>query len=50
MVDLVRSGRKPQGLTRKFEPIAQSNATWVKQAERHAGKSVDGRPTLSGMK
>src|ERR1700758_1311878 len=42
MVDLVRSGRTPEELAREFEPTAQSIATWVKQAERDAGKRVDG--------
>ena len=42
MVDLVRSGRTPEELAREFEPTAQSISTWVKQAERDAGKRVDG--------
>src|SRR5271170_1748769 len=42
MVDLVRSGRRPEELAREFEPTAQSISTWVKQAERDAGKRVDG--------
>jgi transposase len=42
MVDLVRSGRTPEELAREFEPTAQSIATWVKQAERDAGKRIDG--------
>jgi transposase len=42
MVDLVRSGRRLEKLAREFEPTAQSSSTWVKQAERDAGKHVDG--------
>ena len=42
MVDLVRSGRTPEELAREFEPTAQSISTWVKQAERDAGKRIDG--------
>ena len=38
MVDLVRSGRTPEELAREFEPTAQSISTWVKQADRDAGK------------
>jgi hypothetical protein len=49
MVDLVRSGRTPEELAREFEPTAQSISTWVKQADRDAGKRIDGRQALSGM-
>ena len=42
MVDLVRSGRTPEELAREFEPTAQSICTWVKQAERDAGKRIAG--------
>jgi len=42
MVELVRSGRTAEDLAREFEPTAQSIATWVKQAERDAGKRTDG--------
>src|SRR5580704_7053449 len=45
MVDLVRSGRTPEELAREFEPTAQSISTWVKQAERDAGKRIDGPTT-----
>ena len=43
MGDLVRSGRTPEELAREFEPTAQSTSTWVKQAERDAGKRVKSR-------
>ena len=42
MVELVRSGRTPEELARAFEPTAQSISTWVKQAERDAGKRAEG--------
>ena len=42
MVELVRSGRTPEELAREFEPTPQSISTWVKQAERDAGKRSDG--------
>lgn len=42
MVELVRAGRTPEDLAREFEPTAQSISTWVKQAERDAGKRADG--------
>ena len=42
MVELVRSGRTPEELAREFEPTAQSISTWVRQAERDAGRRVDG--------
>lgn len=42
MVDLVHSGRTPEELSEEFEPTAQSLAKWVRQADRDAGKRVDG--------
>jgi transposase len=45
MVELVRSGRTPEELAREFEPTAQSIASWVKQADRDAGKRTDGPTT-----
>ena len=42
MADLVRSGRTPEELAREFVPTARSMSTWVKQAERDAGKRIDG--------
>ena len=45
LVELVRSGRTPEELSREFEPTAQSIANWVKQAERDAGKRSDGPTT-----
>ena len=45
MVELVRSGRTPEELSREFEPTSQSIASWVRQAERDAGKRSDGATT-----
>lgn len=45
LVELVRSGRTPEELSRGFEPTAPSISTWVKQAERDAGKRTDGPAT-----
>jgi transposase len=45
LVELVRSGRTPEELSREFEPTAQSITNWVKQAERDAGRRTDGPTT-----
>ncbi len=45
MVELVRSGRTPEELSREFEPTAQSIWNWVHQAERDQGVRVDGLKT-----
>ena len=37
MVDLVRSGRTPEELSREFEPTAQAIWNWVRQADRDGG-------------
>ena len=42
MVELVRAGRTPEELSRKFEPTAQSIWNWVRQAERDGGIRQDG--------
>jgi transposase len=42
MVELVRSGRTPEDLSREFEPTAQSIWNWVRQAERDGGARKDG--------
>jgi transposase len=38
MVELLRSGRTPEELSREFEPTAQAIWNWVRQAERDAGR------------
>jgi transposase len=45
MVELVRSGRTPEELSREFEPSAQSISNWVRQAERDEGVRQDGLTT-----
>ena len=45
LVELVRSGRTPEELSREFEPTAQSIANWVHQADRDAGRRSDGATT-----
>ena len=42
LVELVRSGRTPEELSREFEPTAQSIINWVRQAERDVGQRTDG--------
>ena len=42
MVDLVRSGRTPEELSREFEPTAQAIWNWVRQADRDDGRRQDG--------
>ena len=42
MVELVRAGRSPDDLAKEFEPTAQSIRNWVAQAERDAGRRLDG--------
>lgn len=46
MVDLVRSGRTSEELSREFEPTAQAITNWVRQAERDAGRRDDGLPEV----
>jgi transposase len=45
MVELVRSGRTPEDLSREFEPTAQSIWNWFRQAERDGGARKDGGVT-----
>src|SRR5947209_41615 len=42
MVELVCAGRSPDDLAMEFEPTAQSIRNWVAQAERDAGRRLDG--------
>jgi transposase len=42
MVELVRSGRSPEELSREFEPSAQAIRNWVKQAQLDEGRRSDG--------
>lgn len=45
LVEMVRSGRSPEELAKKFEPTAQSIRNWVAQADRDAGRRSDGLTT-----
>ena len=45
LVELVRSGRTPEELSRKFEPSSQAIRNWVRQAERDEGRREDGMTT-----
>jgi len=47
MVDLVRSGRSPEALSREFEPTAQAIWNWVRQADRDEGRRQEARPAPS---
>ncbi len=40
MIELVRSGRTPEELSREFEPSAQAIRNWVRQAELDEGKGL----------
>ncbi len=42
MVELVRSGRSLEELSREFEPSAQAIRNWVVQADRDSGRRDDG--------
>ncbi len=45
MVELVRAGREPEELARRFEPSAQAIRNWVAQADRDDGRRADGLTT-----
>jgi transposase len=42
MIELVRAGRSPEELARKFEPSAAAIRNWVTQADRDEGRRADG--------
>jgi len=42
MIDLVRSGRNPESLSREFEPTAQTIHNWIRQADLDEGRRDDG--------
>lgn len=42
MVELVRSGRNPESLSKEFEPSAQTIRNWVVQMDRDEGRRSDG--------
>jgi len=45
LVELVRSGRNPEELAKKFEPTSQTIRNWVKQAALDEGRKEDGLTT-----
>ena len=45
MVELVRSCRTPEELSREFEPTAQAIRNWVAQADIDEGRRDDGLKT-----
>ena len=45
MVELVRTGRTPEELSREFEPTAQTIHNWVKQTDIDSGLRSDGLTT-----
>jgi len=45
IIELVRSGRSPEALSKEFEPTAQSIHNWVAQADRDEGRRKDGLTT-----
>jgi len=45
IVDLVRSGRKPESLAQEFEPTAQTIRNWMQQADLDEGRRSDGLTT-----
>ena len=49
MVDLVRAGRDPIDLARKFEPSAQAIRNWVAVADRQNGSAVKPVTDNSGL-
>ena len=42
MVELVRSGRTPESLSREFEPSAEAIRHWVRQSDRDEGRRDEG--------
>ena len=54
MVELVRSGRRPEDLAKEFEPTAMSIRNWVAQANIDQGKAkgltTDERRELADLK
>ncbi len=45
LIELVRAGQTPEGLSRKFEPTAQTIRNWVRQADLDSGQRTDGLTT-----
>jgi len=45
LIEMVRSGRSPGELAKKFEPSAQTIRNWVRQADLDEGHRKDGLTT-----
>ena len=45
MVELVRSGRTPEGLAKEFEPSAGAIRNWIRQMDLDEGRRSDGLTT-----
>ncbi len=45
LIELVRSGRTPEELAKKFEPSGQAIRNWVRQADLDEGRKDDGLTT-----
>jgi transposase len=45
LIELVRSGQRPETLAEKFEPSSQTIRNWVRQADLDDGKRRDGLTT-----
>lgn len=45
LIELVRSGRSPEELAKKFEPTAQTIRNWVRQADLDEGRNQEGLTT-----
>jgi len=46
LIELVRSGRSIESLSREFEPSAATIRAWVKQADLDEGRRQDGLTTV----
>ena len=45
LVELVRSGRSPEELAKKFEPTAQTIRNWLRRADTDEGRNQEGLTT-----
>ncbi len=45
LIQLARSGRTPEALSKEYEPSAQTIRNWVAQADRDDGRRDDGLTT-----
>ena len=45
LIQLARSGRTPESLSKEYEPSAQTIRNWVAQADRDEGRRDDGLTT-----